>query len=597
MKKFLTLTFVILFAFALVACTGNGGNEGGNEGGNGGGGNSGNTTVPQSISITASSKTVKIGKTVQLTAKVKPDGASQEVTWSSNKPEFATVDNNGTVTGVGKGKAVITATSVAAPDISAKVTISVNDSTVGDIDMGGYEIRIAFSPGVEYELDPRMDTSNHPEYKISPTRKYAAEAWNEMEEKYNCHIVVAGYPIEDYYGRFDWIVDQGKIGEAEFDIYWIPTNQISKCYTALMTLDDLVSLHGANTMSDADTLARTYKQELYGWSYTSGSITSDDPVIGMNYNLFNLIEMGADKEPAKLFMEDKWSIDDFVEWCLEAQTKLNALSTGEEDKYYVISGRLSYWLRDMTRTSGVPLADLVKMDMNLTHPTMVQIADTLHELYKAGCVDPANQVDGHVESWNNQHALLNTGSAYFVDYYNRWKADLWGEGDATLYAFVPWPYANDATHATARWANYTQDCFSMPKAVTKKIEGAMEKSDDVTPENIFKIWVECFTRAEEIKNADPLYDKEGTDRQVAGAKWDTTASVDAWVYIQDHLDTNGIFDPIKELRLNNGDGEDWEKQSAGYILEISSYTTATSYVEAVTPSLKQLQQTFVEKYN
>lgn len=579
MKKFLTFTFAILLAFVLVAC--------------------GGATKPESIEIKASARSVKVGKTVQLTATVKPSGASQEVTWTSGNNAYATVDEAGKVTGVKSGKAVITATSKEDPNVSAKITISVSEASGDDLDFAGYEIRIAYSPGVEYELDPRMDTSSHPEYKISPTRTYAAQAWEEVEEKYGCKITVAGYPRTDYWERFTYIVEQGKNNDAEFDIYWIPTNQISNVYSALIPMNDLYALYGKNTMSDADQLARTYKGTLYGWSRTSGQITSDDPVIGINVNLMKQIGMDGDKEPAKLFMEDKWSLNEFVEWCLEAQTKLNALSQGDDDKYYVISGRLSYWLRDLSRASGVALADTLTMELNLTNPKVVDIANMLRSLFDAGCVDPANQVDGKVETWNNQHALLNTGSAYFVDYYNRWKADQWGAGDGeTLYGFVPWPYANDANHETARWATYTQDCYCMPKAITEKIKNAQNVSEDVTIENIFKVWFECFERTQQIMESAAGYDKEATDEITAANKWDTEWSVKAWLYIQNHLDTKGIFDPIKELRINNGDGEAWERGAQGYIIPtLYSNFEATDYVSAVTPSLPDLKQTFIEKYN
>ena len=598
MKKFLTITFAVLLAFVLVAC---------GEAGNGGDTPSNTSAAATKVTITAQSKSVRVGRTVQLTAKVDPAGASQEVNWASNQPATAIVDDNGKVTGVAKGKAVITATSKSNDGVSGKITITVNDTSSSDIDMGGYEIKIAYSPGVEYELDPRMDTSNHPEYKPSPTRKYAAEAWNEVATKYNCTITVQGYPMEDYYSRFDYIVEQGKNNTTVYDIYWIPTNQISKCYTALMTMDDLYLLYANNTMNDADKLARTYAGNMYGWSYSSNEITSDDSVIAMNVNLFNKIGMDPSQEPALLFMQDKWSLEEFKEWCLDAQTKLNALSTGDDDKYYVICGRSSDWLRDLARASGIPLANLRTMDMNLTNPDVVAIADMIHDLYKAGCVDPSNATSHsstRITSWRTGHALINTGSYYFVDYYNRWTEDLWGEGDDTLYGFVPWPYANGADHTTARWGTYTQDCYSMPKAINKKIEGALLKSDDVTPENIFKIWVECFTKSQEIMKADPQYNKKATDREKAASKWDTPASVDAFVYIQDGLPTIkdggrdiGVFDPIKELRKYNGDTEEWEKLVAGYMLELTNYTTETDYVAAITPEIPNLIQTFVEKYN
>ncbi len=68
-------------------------------------------TLATSVSINPSS-TVTLnepGKTQQLTATVSPATTTNKtVTWSSNKPEFATVDENGLVTAVGVGTATIT---------------------------------------------------------------------------------------------------------------------------------------------------------------------------------------------------------------------------------------------------------------------------------------------------------------------------------------------------------------------------------------------------------------------------------------------------------------------------------------------------------
>ena len=59
----------------------------------------------------SSSQKIPVGGTVQLTATVSPATANQKVTWSSNKPEYATVDETGLVTGIAKGTATIRATS------------------------------------------------------------------------------------------------------------------------------------------------------------------------------------------------------------------------------------------------------------------------------------------------------------------------------------------------------------------------------------------------------------------------------------------------------------------------------------------------------
>lgn len=53
---------------------------------------------------------IEVGKTLQLTAKVAPDNASQEVVWSSGDETVATVANDGLVTAVKVGSVTVTAT-------------------------------------------------------------------------------------------------------------------------------------------------------------------------------------------------------------------------------------------------------------------------------------------------------------------------------------------------------------------------------------------------------------------------------------------------------------------------------------------------------
>ena len=58
-----------------------------------------------SVSLNESNLSLYTGKTATLTATVQPSNATnQNVTWSSDKPEVATVDANGKVTAVGAGK-------------------------------------------------------------------------------------------------------------------------------------------------------------------------------------------------------------------------------------------------------------------------------------------------------------------------------------------------------------------------------------------------------------------------------------------------------------------------------------------------------------
>ena len=67
-----------------------------------------------------------IGKnSTVLTATILPWGVEDAVTWTSSDPAVATVNGRGVVTGVETGTAVITATSVAYPTVSASATVHV----------------------------------------------------------------------------------------------------------------------------------------------------------------------------------------------------------------------------------------------------------------------------------------------------------------------------------------------------------------------------------------------------------------------------------------------------------------------------------------
>ena len=81
------------------------------------------------IELSESEKTVFVGDTFTITATVKPDNAwNRTVTWSSSDPSIATVDENGTVTAIAEGEAIITAESADGVTAECKVTVEKKES-------------------------------------------------------------------------------------------------------------------------------------------------------------------------------------------------------------------------------------------------------------------------------------------------------------------------------------------------------------------------------------------------------------------------------------------------------------------------------------
>lgn len=78
-----------------------------------------------SVSLNYSTLTLEAGKTGKLSATVLPNSATNKsVTWSSSKPDVASVSSNGTVTAKKAGTAVITATAVNGKNASCTVTVT-----------------------------------------------------------------------------------------------------------------------------------------------------------------------------------------------------------------------------------------------------------------------------------------------------------------------------------------------------------------------------------------------------------------------------------------------------------------------------------------
>ena len=111
MKKLLLVLSLLVMSFFVVSCE---------------------TPSVQVEGITITSeenvRTIKVNETLQLTAKVFPEGAVQTVTWESSDQALATVDAQGLVTAVAKGNVNIKATSTENAEISQTFAIIIEEA-------------------------------------------------------------------------------------------------------------------------------------------------------------------------------------------------------------------------------------------------------------------------------------------------------------------------------------------------------------------------------------------------------------------------------------------------------------------------------------
>lgn len=82
--------------------------------------------VNPELQISGGGMNIKPGESLQLTAKLVGASGNPEIKWTSSEPDYATVDNNGKVTGKKVGRTVITATAkVNGKTVSGKYAVNI----------------------------------------------------------------------------------------------------------------------------------------------------------------------------------------------------------------------------------------------------------------------------------------------------------------------------------------------------------------------------------------------------------------------------------------------------------------------------------------
>lgn len=93
-----------------------------------------NAVPVASVTVSPSTKTLKVGEESQLAVSVKPDNAADKtVSWSSSDESVATVSSDGTVTAIKIGSATITATANDESGVSGTCEITVSATLVSSI--------------------------------------------------------------------------------------------------------------------------------------------------------------------------------------------------------------------------------------------------------------------------------------------------------------------------------------------------------------------------------------------------------------------------------------------------------------------------------
>lgn len=113
------------------------------------------------ISLNSTSKQIYVNQTFKLTATITPSEATNKtVNWTSSNPSVAIVDNDGLVTALSDGTAVITATTTDGTDLSASCYVTVMSIPVTSILLNKTSLTLDINDVNTYQLTATVSPSN-----------------------------------------------------------------------------------------------------------------------------------------------------------------------------------------------------------------------------------------------------------------------------------------------------------------------------------------------------------------------------------------------------------------------------------------------------
>lgn len=468
-------------------------------------------------------KEVYEGRFVYLQATVKPSGASQNVTWTSDNPEVATVDEQGTVIGVKQGTAKITATVTATGFEHIKYTLPVIVSAKPVItipNLQAYKIVL-----MSDQVQIKEHNPNDPNY-TGNDQQARKDAWDYVQTNFNCQLAVEAYPQEANWGpnRQNWLIDQVTKNTVKADFFVLTTDWVKTLVDGgvLLPTTTYYETYGQNTITNFLKTASTYKSQLYAVPTNNyGSIHVDK---GLFYNVNLLNSLGLES-PAKLFMNDEWSYSDFKDYVLTAS---EALQEGQT----VLSGMPAQFYFGMVNAAGVPLGDVANLTFNFDNKYARQVVQMLREIHEAAPnIWGTKEWDEKVTSFQDGLSIFQAAEYWFVRDPMRFEPEIWGPG--SKFGYVPYPYPDTMSNSDTRTINAGSTCFMMAKGREALLPTG------VTSENVYQ----AFTTLQ-IKTMDNLFDsgvdEETLMRKSAEKKLDDSYSIEAVLFFKRN---KVIFDP------------------------------------------------------
>ena len=189
LKKLLCFLVLALVMFVLVGCPDNGPEVPDVD-----------PTIPTNIALKVKVAKVQINTELKITYVITPATAqNDEVTieLNNNLATFAKEGNNTIMLRAGEKEGTVKITVKTSNGFTATKTIKIQLEAVESYpDLNGYKIKLAQAVHAlgYYDVKLTQETAELYDYYSGADREFKSQAWDEIEENYNCILAVEAYP-------------------------------------------------------------------------------------------------------------------------------------------------------------------------------------------------------------------------------------------------------------------------------------------------------------------------------------------------------------------------------------------------------------------
>ncbi len=514
MKKFLGLFLIMVFAFTLVAC----------------GGDEGEETPVETIPTTTATATINGATTATITVGdpfnhlqgvTATDSVSGDISSSIVVEGLSALNLNQpgnytlTYRVTGSDGKVVTVTRLVT--VLTAQGCGVHEDLINGQCVKRPATVIRIMHGAPYEVDPFRSDYTGTQQLAKQQRQ------TQVEEQYNVDVQYVPYPSNAPWGpdRVTAIIQSSISGEHLAEIYWSVSDWIQQLALAeaIVPVDKYMGTIGTNIRQGYREVG-SYRDQIYG--FESGLLTVSS---GLYYNADLVASLGV-QNPTAMFMAGNWNWTTFEAWAQSVKTALTSLGGNK----YALGGMLSEYAEHMVPLNGGSLINKNTGRVAFAQNPALETYAYLNSLYTKGLFEPTPQYDAGSPDWMSGNVAMYPGQLWFVTADNRW-----GQLPFEL-GFVPFPKS----------PTYTGDYASPVSGVAVyHIASGMTAAKE---ELVFRVWNEL-----QLWKTDDGYRLEFEDTLIT--KFDDEAYVEAYLEIYDKI----YLDIINALGISAYSENGWRR--------------------------------------